>query len=1227
MEKKKRLIELFGGYGSQHFALEYLDIVFEQWKLCEWAVKSIQAYKDAHFSDDTFDYSSSLSAREIVDYLTNKGISANYNEPMTREQIERLGEDKQRQIYNNIKATHNLVNIQQVHGDDLEIVDTDIYDYIMTYSFPCFTADSLVLTKNGYKRIADICIDDEVLSHDNKYHKIVNRFENGIHDIYKINAMGIDEIKTTYNHKFYTREKYRKGHKAIRCFKEPVWKELKDLTNNDYLGIAINQQNRSIVSSKLPTQEKDFWWIIGRYLGDGWIRQQGGIIICCAKDETYEIISKLKNLNWNYNIVNERTVNKIHISKKALSDFVEQFGKGAGNKHLTQDILDLPIFYLKPFIEGYLSADGCFTNGTYKATSISRELIYGIAQCVAKVYKTPYRIYKIIPPKQKIIEGRLVNQNVWYQLVFKTEKKKQDKAFYEDGYIWYPIKSIEYIGKDYVYDIEVEDSHSFTVQNTIVHNCQDLSNAGLGKGMSRGSGTRSGMLWEVERILKELKEENKPLPKYLIMENVPQVHGENSLSDFNEWCEFLKSIGYTNAWDDLNSKNYGIPQNRVRTFMISILDNDGTYFQFPQQIKLAFRLKDLLEKKVDEKYYLSDKVIEKLKPIGVETLDSVSGVDLCDSKSELRDVSNTIRSRYDCGYEHFSPGPTGIIEPKTENNSVNIKGKSYEITQDSENFIAWHQDGFFDIATRAWKDNKIAPTMHTDCGNIMILDSSTDKDTYLGTYDYNRSETFMHGKSRFIEDNDVINTIQTTHSDGIVESVDDRILRDKLCEKVLTSDSTEAYDVVGLNYASRRLDGSKNIVLQKNLSPTLTTSSGDDMAICEPQEESLFTETQKQMFTKDGNIKKFANGDDVEDFNVGDSADLSFPNGSRKGSRVFKQCAPTLCAVSSGKDLVVKVEDEEIPIKNATQKGYLIAKDGDGIDIGGRMHKHRGTVQDGISQTLKTSIDVGVCVKTDKVIELNKDAKHQQDLVQHQDGICRTICCGTHASGPHLLKTAVEEQEDNLKRKLCNHLIEEGLVKEGDIIRHSYTNKRMEDNAIANSDNPDCCSTLDTRADTLGVVVNDDVDLKSDNKKLKSLVDKMDLTKDNQYMDLYNQTTNDDTSGTITTRVDTSNCSAVYSNYRIRKLTPKECWRLMGVKDTDYERVAKNQSNASLYHLAGDSIVTVCLMAIFGKLFNVDYRSKIADLLKELNPNFDFSSIEKEVICEKHSLLNDLLGD
>jgi DNA (cytosine-5)-methyltransferase 1 len=71
-------------------------------------------------------------------------------------------------------------------------------------------------------------------------------------------------------------------------------------------------------------------------------------------------------------------------------------------------------------------------------------------------------------------------------------------------------------------------------------------------------------------------------------------------------------------------------------------------------------------------------------------------------------------------------------------------------------------------------------------------------------------------------------------------------------------------------------------------------------------------------------------------------------------------------------------------------------------------------------------------------------------------------------------------------------------------------------------------------------------------------------------------------------------------NYRIRKLTPKECWRLMGVKDEDFEKVAKNQSNSSLYHLAGDSIVTTCLMAIFGQMTDIDYKEKVKKMLKNL---------------------------
>ena len=135
--KPIRLIELFSGYGSQALALKYLGINFEHWKICEWAVKSIQAYKDIHFEEDTKDYSKDLEIGQIKEFLHKKGISSNYNEPMNIGQINRLNDKQARTIYNNIQATHNLVNIQQVKGKDLEIVDTDKYDYILTYSFPC----------------------------------------------------------------------------------------------------------------------------------------------------------------------------------------------------------------------------------------------------------------------------------------------------------------------------------------------------------------------------------------------------------------------------------------------------------------------------------------------------------------------------------------------------------------------------------------------------------------------------------------------------------------------------------------------------------------------------------------------------------------------------------------------------------------------------------------------------------------------------------------------------------------------------------------------------------------------------------------------------------------------------------------------------------------------------------------------------------------------------------
>lgn len=610
-QKPIRLIELFAGYGSQSLALKYLNMPYESYKICEWAIPSINAYKYIHYPTTNIDWNSSITKEELVNELYDLGVSNDWNKPMKYESLKRKGFDYLKEAYDNILTTHNLVDITKVHAKDLDIREREKYNYLVTYSFPCFTKDSLVLTNTGYKYINEIRKSDEVLTHNNRYMKVINTFDNGIHDIYKINAMGVDEIKATSNHKFYVREMYRKGHIPKRYFKEPTWKELKYLSKKDYLGVPINTYSIIPEFKNLDTNSELFWWIIGRYFGDGWYKSDNSIIICCGKTELDEITSKIDG-HYDYKVYEERTTYKVYINEKDIGKFVLQFGKGAINKIVNKTIMNLPIDLLEYFLKGYFSADGCKVGNTYKATSISRQLVYGIGMCVAKVYHAPYRIYKCVRPKKYVIEGREVNQHDTYQIVFKKEKCKQDKAFYEDDYIWYPIKDITYVGKENVYDIEVEDDHSFTVQNTIVHNCQDLSLAGKMGGMKKGSGTRSGMLWEVERILKE---SGNNLPQILLMENVPQVVNKKNMPDFTDWCNFLESIGYTNKYEIINAKEVGypepVPQNRKRCFMVSVLDPKQDIV-FPEKSERKLVLKDLLESNVDEKYYLSDSMIEYL---------------------------------------------------------------------------------------------------------------------------------------------------------------------------------------------------------------------------------------------------------------------------------------------------------------------------------------------------------------------------------------------------------------------------------------------------------------------------------------------------------------------------------------------------------------------------------------------------------------------------------------
>lgn len=161
-------------------------------------------------------------------------------------------------------------------------------------------------------------------------------------------------------------------------------------------------------------------------------------------------------------------------------------------------------------------------------------------------------------------------------------------------------------------DLGIVDTDKYTYLLTYSFPCQDLSLAGLQRGMEKGSGTRSGLLWEVERLLEECYIDTGDLPQLLLMENVPQVHGKKNLDSWTQWLDKLDELGYKSAWTDLNAKDFGIPQNRKRCFCLSWLPEMGDTFTFPEPFELKLRLKDMLEDTVDEKYYLSDDVVEKM---------------------------------------------------------------------------------------------------------------------------------------------------------------------------------------------------------------------------------------------------------------------------------------------------------------------------------------------------------------------------------------------------------------------------------------------------------------------------------------------------------------------------------------------------------------------------------------------------------------------------------------
>ena len=561
-------------------------------------------------------------------------------------------------------AIHNVDESLNL-GDITKVDETKLEPFNMICGgSPCFVKGTKVLTDNGYKNIEDIKVGDMVLTHKNRYMPVVNIGGEHNKDIYSLRVQGFLKTECTDYHPFYCkRNKNSKPEKT----------KLKDIKKGYYIGSHIN--NESINDFNLSNED---CWILGRYVADGHIRKEkrkGRIdsyhyqcILSIGNNKVNELKEIVKEHHFSC-FPHTESVYRVVFSSMELVNFIidNGFGQDAESKKIPQFILNLPVDKLQSFLDGYMSGDGCEIEGKYQATTVSKELAMSLCLAIQKVYRVGCRIYFDERPDKHEIQGRIVNQKDTYMIRFMKESQKQ-AWFIEDNIVWYPVKEITDLNKqEDVYNIEVEEDHTYTVNNMIVYNCQDFSVAGKQKGSvwtCKDCGheynpltvhwserdkcpnchseniekTRSSLLVEYLRVIRANK------PNFGMYENVKNIVGKQFKDTFKMFTDELDEYGYNVYWKVLNAKDYGIPQNRERVYLIFIKKElDNGKFVFPEGFDNGIRLRDVLEDSVDEKYYISEDKVRKF----VANLQDVCNEDESNSP---KFIGNINRPDFGTGY-------------------------------------------------------------------------------------------------------------------------------------------------------------------------------------------------------------------------------------------------------------------------------------------------------------------------------------------------------------------------------------------------------------------------------------------------------------------------------------------------------------------------------------------------------------------------------------------------
>ena len=385
-------------------------------------------------------------------------------------------------------SPYHPVNRERYDANKAEPRSVPLWDLVIAFP-PCFTAGTPVITARGVLPIEQVEIGDQVLTHLGRWRTVTARMSR------EAEVITDGQVTTTPDHPFWTRDKLATrygpsrpsgGGAALPFELAPAgWVHAAE-TTGAYLGLPASAEPLPVPGIAGIVKTRTFWYMVGRWLGDGWTRIDGNkhydTIICCARNEAAELAEQLVETGLRWNSSQERTVTRFTLSNRHLCQWLEDnFGKYAKGKTVPGWLLGAPEDVRESVLRGYLDADGSQSRTrspglVSHASTVSRELAVGI-RVLATTLGYTTTLTKNHRAGPALIEHRIVQQYDSWSVIIRKDDGRFTRA---DGlHRWVKQRRPwQDAGMQTVYDITVKEDHSFTAHGFAVHNCTDLSLAG-----------------------------------------------------------------------------------------------------------------------------------------------------------------------------------------------------------------------------------------------------------------------------------------------------------------------------------------------------------------------------------------------------------------------------------------------------------------------------------------------------------------------------------------------------------------------------------------------------------------------------------------------------------------------------------------------------------------------------------------------------------------------------